>query len=125
MGRCLSGGLRAVVTADTTAGDRRVVHDGAGSPTGGGMAIRTLAIGGHVVGGFGSGLHDTTLRMAAGAFAVGFGECATDMAAFAGHDDVRTIEHKAGAEVIESGLRTGVPRNSQSSHDDNHGYEGK
>ena len=89
------------------------------------MAIRTLAIGGHVVCGLRSGLHDAALGMAAGALAVGFGEGATDMAAFAGHDDVRTVEHKAGAEVIESGLRTGVPRNSQSGHDGNHGNEGK
>lgn len=66
------------------------------------MAIRALAIGGHVIGRLERGKYDTALRMAARAFRGGFSKGAADMAAFAGHADVGAVEHESGAEVIES-----------------------
>lgn len=45
MSRSLSGSLDAVVTTNTTAGNRGVIHKGRGRPACRDMAIRTLTIG--------------------------------------------------------------------------------
>ena len=123
MRRRLASRLNAVVATRTTPGHRRVIHISDDQPACSYMAVRTFARRHDMRGGFRRGSHQAVGGVTTGACRARRCERSTDMAALTRDIQMRAIEHKSRAEMIERLLSVDSVRGKQQANCQNYGKQ--